>query len=241
MTTSADLTPARIPGYDGGPLTRRPDLLEERLFWLGHLFPCALGSEDGEELLLGADYDAAGDFHRRLHERADWPAFTVPLTAGHRLHVVVRTFEDDPGTDFLVHHPDWDQAELLAVADGHFMGPALSWPELVAAADSGLPGGSTADPGARLLLLLPALGDDNLPDDAAERLTSALRALVGVEDPVALATVLLESQGAAGTATWTTMDDGIRVNDGAYSFRNPANGFALPPFRLARVSAALTP
>jgi hypothetical protein len=164
----------------------------------------------------------------------------VPLTAGHRLHVVVRTFEDDPGTDYLVHHPDWDRAERLAVVDGHFMGPALSWPELVTAADNGLPGGSTADPDARLLLLLPALGDDDLPDAAAERLTSALRALVGVGDPEALATALLEGQGPPGTATWTTRSDGVRVNDGAYSFRNPANGFALPTARLARVSAALT-
>ncbi|MER6617011.1 hypothetical protein [Streptomyces xantholiticus] len=237
VTNSADLIPTWIPGYDGGPLTHRPELLDERLFWLGHLYTCA-HDEEGEELLFGADLDAAADFHRELHERADWPVFTVPLAAGHHLHVVYRTFEDDPGTDCLVHHPDWDRAERLSVADGHFMGPALSWPELVAAADNGLPGGSTTDPDARLLLLLPALGDD-VPDDAAERLTSALRALIGVEDPEALAAALLDGQGAPGPATWTTTGDGVRINDGPYSYRNPANRFALPPARLARVSAAL--
>ncbi|WP_244258543.1 hypothetical protein [Streptomyces sp. Tu 2975] len=125
--------------------------------------------------------------------------------------------------------------------DGHFMGPALSWPELTAAADHGLPGGCTTDPDARLLLLLPALGDNDLPDDAVERLTSALRALVGVEDPEVVAAALLESQSAPGAATWTTIGDGVRVNHGSYSYRNPANGFALPPARLARVSAALAP
>lgn len=241
MTNSADLTPARIPGYDGGPLTHRPELLDEHLFWLGHLYSCAQSEEgeEDEELLFGADYDAAGDFHSRLHERADWPAFTVPLAAGHRLHIVYRTFEDDPGTDYLLHHPDWDRAELLAMNEGHFIGPALSWPELVAAADNGLPGGSTTDPDARLLLLLPALGDDDIPDDAADRLASALRALTGVEDPELLAAALLEGQGAPGSATWTTTEDGVRINDGEYSFRNPANHFALAAARLARVTAAL--
>ncbi|WP_406725804.1 hypothetical protein WJ438_15620 [Streptomyces sp. GD-15H] len=194
----------------------------------------------GLELLLGADYEAVDDFHRSLHEHADWPAFTVPLVGGHRLHVVYRAFQGESGTDYLVHHPDWDGAELLAMDEGHFMGPALSWPELLTAADNGLPGGSTTDPDARLMLLLPALGDDDVPDDhATERLASALRALVGVEDPEALAAALVESQGAPGPATWSTRGDGVRINDGEYSYRNPANHFALPPARLARVSAAL--
>ncbi|MEV0690932.1 hypothetical protein [Streptomyces sp. NPDC050388] len=242
MTNSRDLIPTRIPGYDGGPLTHHPELLDERLFWLGHLVSCADGSEEGMELLLGADYDAADDFHRRLHERADWPVFTVPLVGGHRLHVVYRTLQGESGTDYLVHHPDWDRAELLAVDDGHFMGPALSWPELLTAADNGLPGGSTTDPDARLMLLLPALGDDDVPDDhATGRLASALRALVGVEDPEALAAALMENQGAPGPAIWSMRGDGVRINDGGYSYRNPGNHFALPPARLARVSAALAP
>ncbi|MEU8823514.1 hypothetical protein [Streptomyces sp. NPDC048636] len=53
------------------------------------------------------------------------------------------------------------------------MGPAPSWPEPAAAAETGPPGGTTTDPHARL------------------------------------------------------------TNDGAYSTRNPANPFALPPARLA--------
>ncbi|MFF3288089.1 hypothetical protein [Streptomyces sp. NPDC003023] len=239
MTNSADVVPARIPGYDGGPLTHRPELLDERLFWLGHLVSCAQSSEEAAESLLGADHDAACEFQHVLHQRADWPAFTVPLTGGHRLYVVLRTFEDDSGTDYLLHHPDWDRAEHLAQDDGHFMGPALSWPELAAAVDNGLAGGSTTDPDARLLLLLPALGDNDVPDVAVERLTSALRALVGADDPEAAAAALLESQGPAGTSTWITRDDGARVSDGCYSLRNPANRFALPPDRLVRVSAAL--
>ncbi|MGW4373785.1 hypothetical protein ACWEJ7_08970 [Streptomyces albidoflavus] len=237
---SADLRPARIPGYDGGPLTYQAELLDEPLFWLGHLYSC-VHNEDAEELLFGADHDAAGDFQRRLWERAEWPAFTVPLAADHRLHVVCRTVADDTGTDYLLHHPDWDQAELLARDDGHFMGPGLSWPELVAAADNALPGGSTTDSHSRLLLLLPAFGDDAVPDDAVGRLAGALHARTSVEDPQALASALLQDQGAPGPARWTTAGHGFAVNDGAYSFRNPTNRFALPADRLARVAAALTP
>ncbi len=240
VMNSADLRPVRIPGYDGGPLTHQPGLLDEPLFWLGHLSSCA-HSEEGEELLFGADYDAADDYQRRLWERAEWPTFTVPLTADHHLHVVYRTFTDDTGIDYLLHHRGWDRAELLARDDGHFMGPGLSWPELVAAADNTLPGGSTSDPHARLLLLLPAFGDDDVPDNAVGRLTDALRARTSVEDPEPLASVLLEGQGAPGPARWTTAGHGFSVNNGEYSFRNPSNRFALPADRAARVATALAP
>ncbi|MFJ3929311.1 MULTISPECIES: hypothetical protein [unclassified Streptomyces] len=228
-----------IPGYDGPPLAHQPELLEEPLFWLGHLYPCSL-DEDAEELLFGADYEAAEVFHRELRERAEWPVFTIPLAAGHLLHVVYRAWKDDPGVDYLLHHPGWERALLLAKDDGHFTGPALSWPELFSAADNGLPGGSTADPHRRLLLLLPALGDDNIPDDAEHRLTAALSALTAVEDPGELAAALVEGQGAGGASRWTSKN-GVRVDDGAYSYRNPSHGFALTPEDLARVSTALMP
>ncbi|WP_254898172.1 hypothetical protein [Kitasatospora sp. NA04385] len=239
MTNSVDMHPGRIPGYDSGPLAHLPELLDEPRFWLGHLYSC-VQSEEAEELLFGADYDAAEDFHRRLSGRADWPVFTVPVTAG-RLHVVYRNLEEDTGTDYLLHHPGWDRAELLAQDDGHFMGPGLSWPELTAAADNGLAGGSTTDPDARLLLLLPAFGDTALPAAAAERLAEALRNRTAVEDPEQLAAALLEGQGPCGPTRWTATGDGHRTNDGRYSFRNPTNRFALPADRLARVTAALAP
>jgi hypothetical protein len=242
MMNYADPRPAHIPGYDSGPLTRQPQLLNDRLFWLGHLYPCTTNVEDAEELLFGADYDAAEEFNRQLWERADWPVFTIPLPAGHRLHVVYRTLDEDTGVDYLLHHPDWDQAEHLAHNDGHFMGPALSWAELITIADNALPGDpTTAGPHTRLLLLLPAFGDDALPNDANDRLTAALRIHTGVESPEALAAVLLEGQAEPGPVHWTTTDQGVRINDGAYSYRNPANNFALPAPRLARTSTALTP
>ncbi|MFJ5974887.1 hypothetical protein [Streptomyces sp. NPDC093060] len=241
MTNAADLHPDRIPGYHDGPFARRPELLDQRLFWHGHLYSCTQGNAG--RLLWGAEYAWAEhrNFQRRLWERGDWPAFTIPLATGHRLHVVYRTIEDEAGVDYLLHHPNWDQAELIARDDGHFMGPGLSWTELVAAADNAPPGGTTADPHANLLLLLPALGDNAAPTQAVYRLAAALSARLGVKAPQPLAAALLESQGPSGPAHWATAPGGVRINNGKYSFRNPANDFALADDRLARVSAALTP
>ncbi|MCX5410156.1 hypothetical protein OHA37_00015 [Streptomyces sp. NBC_00335] len=225
-----------IPGYEGRPLVHRPGLLDEPLFWPGHLYSCA-HDEDTEELLFGADYDAAEEFHRELIEQAQWPVFTIPLTGGHLLHVVYRAWKDDPGVDYVLHHSSWERALLLATDDGHFMGPALSWTELLYAADNQLPGGSSADPDSRLLLLLPALGDDRTPESAAPRLAAALTALTVVEDPEALATALADGQGAAGPSRWKSKN-GVRGDNGAHSYRNPSNAFALPPEDLARISSA---
>ncbi|MGX1544477.1 hypothetical protein [Streptomyces adustus] len=241
MTNSPQTPPARIPGYDGGPFHHLPELLDEHLFWLGHLHNYYSESEEAEDLVDDTDEQEAGELQSRLMGGNTWPVFTVPLPGDHRLYVVYRAFEEDEGIDYLLHHPDWDAAECLAQDEGHFMGPGLSWAELTAAADNRLPGGSTTDPHARLLLLLPAFGDDAVPNDAVERLSAALRARTRVEAPERLATALLESQGPCGPAHWTTAEAGYQINNGGHSFRNPANRFAWPAARLVRVANALAP
>ncbi|MFJ1751417.1 hypothetical protein [Kitasatospora sp. NPDC088134] len=240
MTKGADAHPSRLPGYHDGPFGLRPELLAERPFWMGHLYSCASGGAGG--LLFGQGYAWAEHraYQQRLQQRADWPTFTIPLAAGHRIHVVHRTVPDDAGVDYLLHHPDWERAELLARIDGHFMSPGLSWPDLITAADNGLSlDGTVADPHARLLLLLPAFGDAAAPPEAVDRLAAALRARLGTPAAEPLAATMLEGQGLAGPVRWATAAGGTQVNDGRYSLRNPANDFALPGERLARVSAAL--
>ncbi|MEU5136855.1 hypothetical protein [Streptomyces californicus] len=229
VTNSQQTPPPRIPGYDGGPFRHQPELLNEDLFWQVHLH---LGDTQGQE---------AGDLLSQLLGGDTWPVFTVPLAGAHHLYVVYRALEGEAGIDYLVHHPDWDAAETLAQDDGHFMGPGLSWAELTAAADNGLPGGSTTNPHARLLLLLPAFGDDAVPDNAVERLTTALRARTRIEAPERLAATILEHQGQWGPTHWSTAGSGYQINDGDYSHRNPANHFAWPTARLAQVATALTP
>jgi hypothetical protein len=234
------MPPVQIPGYEGGPFSHQPELLGEHLFWVGHLHNC-YGSEDVEELIGGRDMREAGDLQSRLLADDSWPVFTVPLAGHHRLYVIYRAFEEDEGIDYLLHHPDWAAAERLAADEGHFMDPGLSWAELIAAADNGLPGGSTTDAHARLLLLLPAFGDDAVPDDGVERLTAALRSRTRVEVPERLAEALLEDQAPWGPVHWAIAEGGYRINDGRYSYRNPANRFAWPAARLARAAKALVP
>lgn len=241
VTNSPQTPPARIPGYDGGPFHHQPDLLDEHLFWVGHLHNYYSESEEAEDLVGDTDEQAAGDLRSHMLTGDTWPVFTVPLHGDHRLYVVYRAFDEDEGIDYLLHHPDWDAAEHLARDEGHFMGPGLSWAELTAAADNGLPGGSTTDPHARLLLLLPAFGDDTVPDGAVERLAAALYARTRIEAPERLAAALLGDQGPYGPTHWATAEGGYPINDGGHSFRNPTNRFAWSTSRLARVGRALAP
>ncbi|WP_217549344.1 hypothetical protein [Streptomyces sp. GbtcB6] len=227
----------KIPGYEGGPLVDGSAYLDDPLFWPVHLGSCLRG-EDAQRAAFGADWDAAMELYRGLSDEREWPVFSVPLCSGHTVHVVYRNFDGDRGVDYLMYHPAWSAVETLAVDDGHFMGPGMAWPELLSAARQPAPEG-VADTDARLLLLFPTLGDAQLPDDAAIVLTDALAALTLIEEPAEVASMLLENQGQWAPAHWSPAD-GIWINDGGHSYRNPGNAFALPEVRLLEISNALT-
>lgn len=235
-------TPVRIPGYHSeNPLNRRPELLDERLFWLVHLYDGAQG-EIGRQL-FGPEHawDDYVRFQRRVWRRDALPTFTLPLATGHCLYVVYSISDGDAGVVYLLHHPDWDEADVIAVHAGEGMVPGLSWPELLAASDNGPSGTGNIDSHARLLLLLPACADGSVPGGAVRRLAAALRARVGVEAPEVLASAIVERWSASGPVRWRTTGAGVRVNDGTYSFRNPDTFSALTGASLVRVSAALAP
>jgi hypothetical protein len=225
-----------IPGYEDGPLVAGSAYLDDPLFWPVHLGSCLRG-EDAQRAAFGADWDAAMELDRALCADHEWPVFSVPLRSGHTIYVVYRNLDGDRGVDYLMHHPDWPTAERLAVDDGHFMGPGTAWPELLSVAQQTAPEG-VGDTDVRLLLLFPTLGDARLPDDAADSLTAALAALTLIEEPADVAGMLLENQGQWEPAHWWSAD-GIRVNDGGHSYRNPGNAFALPKNRLLEISNAL--
>ncbi|MGW7428976.1 hypothetical protein ACWGIN_05440 [Streptomyces sp. NPDC054861] len=225
-----------IPGYEGGPLADGRAHLADPLFWPVH-FGTSLRGEDAQRAAFGADWDAAMELYHRLSAETAWPVFEVPLDSGHTVHVVYRNHDGERGVDYLVHHPTWPAAEILAMDDGHFMGPGLSWPELSSAARRPGPHGVT-DADTRLLLLFPALGDAHVPDAAAGLLTTALTALTVIEDPAEVAKALLRNQGQWEAAHWTTLD-GTWINDGGHSYRNPAQPFAWPASRLTEISRAL--
>ncbi|AZS86257.1 hypothetical protein AB0465_10635 [Streptomyces griseoviridis] len=226
----------KIPGYEDGPLVQGTAYLADPFFWPVHLGTCLRG-EDAQRAAFGADWDAAMKLYRVLSAEREWPVFSVPLSSGHTIHVVYRNIEGDHGVDYLIHHPAWSTAETLAVDDGHFMGPGMAWSELLSAARQPATEG-VDDPDARLLLLFPTLGDAHLPGDATAALTSALTALTVIEEPAEVARMLLEHQGQWTPAHWW-LEDGVRINAGGHSHRNPSNAFALPAPRLSEISNAL--
>ncbi|WP_307673669.1 hypothetical protein [Streptomyces sp. V4I2] len=154
-------------------------LLDLPGFWPAYFGPTWDGFADEPEVFGAdpADVDAAGE---ALYGATEvWPAYRIPLPGGHLLWIVHRNFPDDPGTDYLLTHPDQARETSLASIEGHFTGPGLSWPDLVAVADSApADAEGVRDPGLRLLLLLPAFGDAETPMEAAvERIAAALVAV----------------------------------------------------------------
>ncbi|MET8957634.1 hypothetical protein ACWEO4_45320 [Streptomyces sp. NPDC004393] len=226
----------QIPGYEGGPLVAGSAYLDDPLFWPVHLGTWLRG-EDAQRAAFGADWDPAMELYRALSDDYEWPVFSVPLRSGHTIYVVYRNLDGDRGVDYLIHHPAWSTAENLAVDDGHFMGPGMAWPELLSAARQLVQKG-VGDIDARLLLLFPTLGDARLPDEAVLPLTAALAALTLIEEPAEVAGMLLENQGPWEPADWRSAD-GVWINDGGHSHRNPCNPFALPEERLREISNAL--
>jgi len=222
----------RVPTFTG----EGPAYLDDPLFWPVHLGTCLRG-EDVQRAAFGADWDAAMELYRELSAKREWPVFSVPLRSAHTIHVVYRNIDGDRGVDYLMHHPTWSAVETFVVDDGHFMGPGMAWPELLSAARQPASEG-VADTDARLLLLFPTLGDARLPDDATVALTTALAVLTVIEEPAEVASMLLENQGQWEAPHWRSAD-GVWINDGGHSYRNPRNSFALPEERLLDISNAL--
>ncbi|GAA2993473.1 hypothetical protein GCM10020229_02420 [Kitasatospora albolonga] len=222
----------RTPDYEDEPLTPGEDLLLLPGFWAAYLLWLAEGEELEPEPALfgvdGADVDAAVEV---LHDPAAWPVIRLPLADGHRLVIVHRNFTDDEGVDYHLDHPEWDRALRVASAEGHYTGPGLSWPELLHAARHPGEGPGVTDPHARLLLLLPALGDAELPPDAATTVAEALTG-VGVRSAQLpeLAEALLDHPFWDGPS-WVTGEDAV----------SPLSGATTTPSRLPRCSEQHSP
>ncbi|MFJ3640302.1 hypothetical protein ACIPRD_11175 [Streptomyces sp. NPDC090108] len=224
-----------IDGYDDDCVVAGEELLGLPGFWAAYLLMlCRRDEERGEPSpewfgADAADVDAASD---ALSDAGRWPALRIPFADGHTAVVLGRNFEDDPGTEYFVVHPEWNRPGHLATIDGHDSGPGLAWRELLHIARTvaaGAPG--THDAHARLLLLLPALGDSELPGDAVGVVGRALAwAGVPVADSTWLAAHLLDHTWFA-PATWSLPGsspltggedpyEGILVCDGTLSPRH---------------------
>ncbi|NED10761.1 hypothetical protein [Streptomyces sp. SID9124] len=160
-------------GYDAGPLVPGESLVARPGFWSNYLLAmcddggCAerpVPEWFGED---GADTDALSEV---LFDPDHWPVFRVPAEDGPGVVVVYRNLEGDYGTDYVP------------------LGIGLTWHELIRMADNPL---STADgvqdTASRLLLLLPLLTDQDVPESASATITAALAAIGGPRDTSPLA------------------------------------------------------
>lgn len=194
----------RIPGYEDDPLADGAYLLDEQLFWPVHLLQCTSGHEDRSvrRSAFGVDQADLWPFYERVSDERQWPVLSIPLPAGHLLHVVYRNFVEDYGVDDLLHHPGWEAIVPLATVEGHYRGPGLCWPELLAASRAPAGAGEITSPDARMLLLLPIMSDADLPADAEDVLAAALAARGTTRNARALARLLLEEQEPWGPQRW---------------------------------------
>ncbi|RSM57986.1 hypothetical protein DMB66_31280 [Actinoplanes sp. ATCC 53533] len=150
-------------------------------------------------------------------EEHEWPVFSLRLAGASRMLIIMRNFPDEGGVDYVLDPGTGGNAIPLAALEGHFRGPALAWPELIAAAQ--LPDPDHA-PAERLLLLLPVCADRDRPADATEIVAAALSAVGARSDTHQVGDELLSSPRYwARSCEWTTTDDAL-ICLGTHAYRS---------------------
>ncbi|MER6738332.1 hypothetical protein [Streptomyces puniciscabiei] len=194
-----------IDGFEDDPLVAGEGLLALPGFWAAYLlWLCQTEENDPEPAWFGVDAVDADAAYEVLTDEEQWPVIRIPFGDGHAVVVVGRNFSEDEGTEYFISHPEWDRHGHLATIDGHQAGPGLSWQELAHIAgtpDENAPG--VHAPHARLLLLLPVLGDADLPGEAVESVSDALvQAGVAAGNAPSLAQALLYDHPLWEPAGW---------------------------------------
>ncbi|MEV4199693.1 hypothetical protein [Micromonospora globbae] len=133
----------------------------------------------------------AADYHAMaavLDDPERWPVISVRLDGDTWLRIVYRNIEDGAGLDFVEQRPG-RPAEVVTSVEGHGFTSAMTWAELLAAA--ALPDEQLTW-AQRLILMLPMLGPQELPEDAEEIVRRALEG-IGARNRSALAAALLDA------------------------------------------------
>ncbi|MER7929153.1 MULTISPECIES: hypothetical protein [unclassified Streptomyces] len=198
------------------------DLAREPAFWLAHvLLTMGDPGESAEAYGVAASaYDAMVD--RLGDPEQPWPVLRVCFDGGHTAYAVYANWEDENSVDFFIRHPNWGRLGHLGQCGADEAGPGLSWTELLALAMSTHEGSEgLTDPSERLLLLLPMLGDADMPGEARDTVAGALsRCGIRADAASDLAATLLGEQDSAGGVRWTpTGDNPIAVCSSPYSPR----------------------
>ncbi|MFG2867241.1 hypothetical protein [Streptomyces sp. NPDC048338] len=168
-----------IEEYEDGPLVAGESLMTRPGFWSSY-FLQVYGDEPGDARpdpeWFGDDAADTDALSEVLVDPERWPVFRVPTEHGPGVVVICRNLPGEYGIDHLLTGPGPSDAGQVASRDGGYPGTGLTWDELVRIADTP-PSPVTQgveDPPARLLLLLPLLGDAEVPESAKPRLCAAL-------------------------------------------------------------------
>lgn len=230
----------RITGYEDDPLVNGSAFLTEPAFWAVHTMMVGAGGLNDLESSFGVDVDDAEALCEQLFDHDRWPVFTVPLQSGASLHVIYRNLDEDMGLDYVLGHPDWPGDLQLATVEGCFIGPGLSWQELTAIAHQPPATASPLAVAGRLLMLLPALGDADLPDSAVSTLATALAQTTGTQEAQRVAEILLyETTAYWKPAHWRQDTNGAIVCDGPHSRRSTNSPHAFTIDQTITVTRAL--
>ncbi|MGW5328894.1 hypothetical protein [Streptomyces sp. NPDC004014] len=233
-----------IPEYlEDCELVAGEDLAREPAFWLAHLM-LTVGDPSEDPERYGVDASVYEKMVERLSNPEDpWPVLRVPFEGGHTAYAVYANFDDANNVDFFVRHPQWGRLGYLGQCGADEAGPGLSWTELATLAEAAQDSSEgLTDSSQRLLLLLPMLGDAEMPSEARHMVGQALiRCGIRSDSADELATVLVGEQEADSQPRWAVMTDSpIAVCSSPYSPRHIPLALGISPSQAQALAGALT-
>jgi hypothetical protein len=236
-------TGIHIPEYlQDCQLVEGEGLAADPAFWLAHVL-LTMGDPGEPAESYGVDTAAYDDMVDRLGDpEQPWPVLRVCFDGGHTAYAVYANWEDENNVEFFIRHPQWGRLGHLGQCGADDAGPGLSWTELLALAASTQKGGEgLTDPSERLLLLLPMLGDADMPADARGTVARAL-SHCGIREESAddLAATLLGEGDPASGARWVPVGDHpIAVCASPYSPRQVPLALGITPAQAQALATAL--
>ncbi|MEV6602450.1 hypothetical protein AB0M36_37215 [Actinoplanes sp. NPDC051346] len=230
-----------LRGFDGIPpeslqlelLSDGTWLLERQAFWASLLYDAA--DEELLDALFGSGEgtwltDQIDELWKEIEQSGRWPVLRFGTQTGDFALAIWHVADETEGHDFVVLPGDGRCISVAAVA-AHSYGPGLSWPEAKRLIGRGTLGSAAQ----RLLLLVRALGDTDMPTDVVGRVAEALLAVGDAACSKETAMEAAQQLVTGREVRWSVQDD-VLICDSEYAARRPGG---LPPEDLVNVTQAL--
>lgn len=227
-----------IAGYEDLPLIDGAPMLNDAPFWPTYLADTMAPHRDSlATAAFAVQAEDASRYFKHLTDPDAWPTFRLPLRDEYEIRVVYWNEPDEKGIVYFLCRQGQERTLDLANLGGHEFRPGLSWSELVTAANFSDATHGIVDPHVRLLLLLPAFGDADLPPEATAMVTAALTSCGAGPGSGDLAAYMLREPER--WPHWRSHTSGALVCDGRYSRRNPEGPAGHSAADLIEISSAL--